>query len=481
MDPKARASIDEPTMVLAGALPLAMRPDAKTVANIGLGSGLTTHTLLGSATVQDLDTIEIERMMVEGAKLFDPLNRRAFADPRSHIHIEDAKTFFAARNKRYDIIVSEPSNPWVSGVSTLFSEEFYGNVKRYMAPNGLLVQWVQAYEINVGLLSSIFLALGKNFEDYAVFTGGKSGDLFIVATPQGRLPELKADLFAQAGVAADLQRLGFRELSDLQALRVGGRAALEPLFKQAGFPANSDYFPVIDQRAPRSRFKNESAEDLRRLREAPAPVLAMLDSEARTPLARVQRVDPDRPVRLDQAEVAAQSIGVYLSGAAEQATALSPEQKRTALLAKTLQEDCAGAGTTWLEAITTLARLATPVLAREDVAVLFDKAQASRCARTLDEAGRDRLRLLKAINDRDAEAMVQIATRLLEGPARGPAAERGYYLMAAMSGHLAKGRRDDARVLAEKHFASLSIADRDGLPMRLLIAHAFSRPAGRNP
>jgi predicted membrane-bound spermidine synthase len=95
--PGAKPSWDESTMILAGALPLAFMPDAKTFANIGFGSGLTTHTLLSSETVQRVDTIEIEPAMVEGARLFEKVNFRAYTDPRSHIRIEDAKTFFASQ------------------------------------------------------------------------------------------------------------------------------------------------------------------------------------------------------------------------------------------------------------------------------------------------------------------------------------------------------------------------------------------------
>ena len=479
MNPNEGPAIDEATMVLAAALPLAMRPDAATVANIGLGSGLTTHTLLGSSRVRTLDTVEIEPMVVEGARLFDPLNRRAYRDPRSHIHIEDAKTFFAAHPARYDIIVSEPSNPWVSGVSTLFSEEFYGQVVRYIAPRGLFVQWVQAYEINVGLVSSIFLALGKHFEDYAIFVGGKSGDLFIVASPRGALPRLDGAIFNEPAFAADLGRLGFRSVADLEALRVGGRGAIEPLFHQTGFPANSDYFPVLDQRAARSRFKNESAEELRRLRDAEVPLLALIDGESRTPLARIHEAGTNRPVRVDRALEGAEAIGVFLGGPASQARSLDAPARSAALVARALLDNCAGAETQWLEALESLARLASPYLDRAAVAVVFERAQASRCFKSLDEPARDRVRLMQAMNDRDADAITQVAMRLID-KARN-AEERGTYVLAAMAGHLAKGRRDEARILAEKEFVTLAPAQRETLAMRLAVAQAFWKPQAARP
>jgi spermidine synthase len=122
--PGANPSSDEYTMVLAAALPLAYRPEAKHIANIGFGSGLTTHAVRGSPKVEVVDSIEIEPAMVEGARLFGNLVERAYKDARSNIVIDDAKSFFASRQQTYDIIISEPSNPWVSGVAGLFSREF---------------------------------------------------------------------------------------------------------------------------------------------------------------------------------------------------------------------------------------------------------------------------------------------------------------------------------------------------------------------
>ncbi len=130
-------------MVLAGALPLLLKPEAREIANIGFGSGLTTHVLLASPNVERVDTVEIEPAMVRGAALFRPLNERAYVDTRSRVHYEDAKTFFASRQRRYDVIVSEPSNPWVSGVAGLFSAEFYRDARKFLREGGLLVQWVQ--------------------------------------------------------------------------------------------------------------------------------------------------------------------------------------------------------------------------------------------------------------------------------------------------------------------------------------------------
>ena len=139
---------DEYTMTLLGALPVAHYPEARTVAAIGMGSGLTSHTLLAWPGFSSVDTIEIESAVVDAAHFFGSRVENIFLDPRSEIHIEDAKTFFSNHAKKYDIVISEPSNPWVSGVSSLFTEEFYSVIKKHLNDNGLFVQWIHTYEID---------------------------------------------------------------------------------------------------------------------------------------------------------------------------------------------------------------------------------------------------------------------------------------------------------------------------------------------
>jgi len=91
MKDSSKPTADEPTMVLAAALPLAMTDEPKQIAVIGFGSGLTTHSLLGDSRVGQVDSIEIEKAMVDGARIFGRRVERAYTDPRSRIVIDDAK------------------------------------------------------------------------------------------------------------------------------------------------------------------------------------------------------------------------------------------------------------------------------------------------------------------------------------------------------------------------------------------------------
>ncbi|HUR41169.1 MAG TPA: spermidine synthase [Verrucomicrobiae bacterium] len=261
----APPSTDDYTMILLGVLPALIHPEPRTVAAIGFGSGRTTHTLLQDPRLTRVDTIEIEPAMVEGAKRFGPLVSSAFDDPRSVIHIEDAKTFFARGGERYDIVVSEPSNPWVSGTASLFSREFYHHARRHLAEGGVLLQWLQLYETDVAIVGSVLKALGSEFEDYVLYTMG-TADMLIVASAHGKVPAPAWREVPVAGFGPLLASLNIRGPQDLDALRIGDRALVEPWVRTLPLPANSDYFPVVDQNAARYVFVDRNAMSLQDVR-----------------------------------------------------------------------------------------------------------------------------------------------------------------------------------------------------------------------
>ncbi|MGH8742581.1 MAG: fused MFS/spermidine synthase, partial [Burkholderiales bacterium] len=267
---------DEATMALLGALPVLLRPEAKLAANIGFGTGLTAHALLASQRLERLDTIEIEPAVVHAARTFMPLNRRAFEDPRSRVHIEDAKTFFSSHQARYDVIVSEPSNPWVSGVASLFSAEFYQHVRRHLNEGGLFVQWVQLYEFSPHLLASVIEALRPAFSDYVIWLPN-DGDMIITAVHGGSVGELDAQAFGNPALAATLAPFNIRGLDDLKMHRVGGKKTMDPYFRSFGAEANSDFFPLIDLHAAKARFMRTRATGAVRLTENALPLLDLFE------------------------------------------------------------------------------------------------------------------------------------------------------------------------------------------------------------
>jgi spermidine synthase len=242
---------DDATQLLLPIVSLAFAPRAQNVAVIGHGSGLSSHILLGSPHVRDLVTIEIEPQMLVGSRFFHPLNRRVFEDPRSTFVIDDAKSYFAAAQRQFDLIMSEPSNPWVSGTSGLFTVEFYERIKRYLAPGGVLGQWMHLYEMNDPMFFSVLAALGKVFPVYEIFVVAP-GDVLIVAIDGDALPPPDWDVVHYDGVAADLENLMIPTPETFERLRIAGHTVMNPVV--ATERVNSDFYPVLDLMAERARF-----------------------------------------------------------------------------------------------------------------------------------------------------------------------------------------------------------------------------------
>jgi predicted membrane-bound spermidine synthase len=260
------ASQDELTMTSAAFLPLAVHQEAKDIAIIGLGSGYTGHTFLGDADVVRVDTIEIEPKIVEAAHhAFGGLLPRVFEDPRSHIIINDAKTYFSANKSQYDVIVAEPSNPWVSGVASLFTQEFYTRVKRYLKPEGVYVQWLQGYEISLPLASTVFAALVREFDDVQLYALGNS-DFLLLAKPKGALPSIGVRPFKADGLTELLQRVGLTSVPELELRRVAGKKTLQLLSEALESRPNSDYYPILDLGAEKTRFMQNEISELIRFR-----------------------------------------------------------------------------------------------------------------------------------------------------------------------------------------------------------------------
>ncbi|MEK7402074.1 MAG: hypothetical protein AABZ80_06880, partial [Gemmatimonadota bacterium] len=264
---------DLATQLLLPLVTLAHSPHTENAAVIGFGSGMSTHVLLGSPRVQEVVTIEIEPEILNAARGFRPANRRAYEDKRSTFVIDDAKSYFAASGRKFDLILSEPSNPWVSGVSGLFTREFYRRVSTQLSDNGVFGQWLHLYELSDGLATSVLYAIDEVFADYAVFFTSNADVLVVAANRPLATPDWNVALFE--GVAQDLKRAVPLAAEQFESLRLGDRATLSPMIQMRG-AANSDYIPVLDLGAERTRFLRENADGYTSMSEGRFDVVAAL-------------------------------------------------------------------------------------------------------------------------------------------------------------------------------------------------------------
>jgi len=441
MDPQRQPSSDEVTMIMAAAVPLAYQPDAKSVANIGLGSGLTTHTLLADPGVESVDTVEIEPSMVAAARGFGEKVARTFGDQRSRIHIDDAKSFFSLENRAYDVIISEPSNPWVSGVANLFSREFYRNVRTYLTDDGLFVQWLQMYEFTDTLVLSILKALSENFSDYAIYSTDDDNFL-VVAKPEGRLAEPRFEHVLQGSLGAELDHVGLRTRDDFLIRRLADKTSIDTVLALSHAPTNSDYYPYVDLNAGKARFKTEMSTLLLEFSLSALPVLEMVGI-AKPNFGRVtlQQYLP-RGSAIELAHIARAAVTQDAEPARPISASLDEALTTLRLLRRTC--DAAVADDTWEQPLHVLALSTLPYLNPEAARETLAAAVPSACAASLTESAHGWLDLYAAVAARDAQRIASEAERLLSKGEATDLPRRRYLTAAAMLGHLASGQPKQA-------------------------------------
>ncbi|MEO8156478.1 MAG: spermidine synthase [Betaproteobacteria bacterium] len=434
------AGVDEVTQTLLGALPLMLHPAPKTAAVVGFGSGMTTQILLSDPGLERVDTIEIEERMIEAARRgFFPRNRKAYEDPRSSIHIEDAKTYFSVANKQYDIIVSEPSNPWVSGIASLFTEEFYRHVAGHLNDGGVLVQWVQLYEIDFASVASVTKALSPWFTDYAIYIADRD-NILIVARKNARLDLPQERVFALPELREDLARMAVLSTDDVRARRVSGKALLDPFFGISRAPVNSDYFPFIDNRAARARFMNLKAAEPVLLLITDLPIDAMLSDGAHDEVAW-KRLSIQNPSARSLAQLVMRFV---IEG---QDDIVLAHMRDAVAMARLGVQDCgASAPRVWQSAWVHVGRFVTPYMDRDKAALFWNKLLPARCRERLTPEAQHWYRLLVAVGARDAQAMIEHGGELLKrATVESPARDTYYAAGAMILGHLARGETGRAR------------------------------------
>ncbi len=321
---------DMHTQLFLGHIPMLLHPNPKRVLIIGLGSG-TTAGAVAQYPVDRIDIIEIEPAVAEAARLFDAENRRVLLDPRVRIIPADGRNFLLSASTRYDVIISEPSNPWIRGLATLFTREFFALAKSRLAPDGIMVQWLQSYGIAPEDLRMVVRTFRTAFPQSSLWTSS-AGDNMLVG-PSGPLPislgriedrfqvlpPLRED-FARVGLHSPVGFLADHLLGPGDLARYGGEG-----------PLNTDDTLALEFSAPQSLYKERNAalnyRILQSYRSADLPPLSPEDRarvdtaagheamgraflgkglpvEAEAEFARAVRLDPQSvPSRLELAQL----------------------------------------------------------------------------------------------------------------------------------------------------------------------------------
>jgi spermidine synthase len=157
------ARVDAATQVMSGLVGAALHPAPKSALVIGLGTGSTAGWLAAVPSIARVDVHELEPKVVEVARQCRAVNHDVLANPKVSVTLGDARELLTTTQKRYDLIVSEPSNPYRAGISAMYTREYYQAARNRLGEDGLFLQWMQAYNVDATTIATIYATLGSVF------------------------------------------------------------------------------------------------------------------------------------------------------------------------------------------------------------------------------------------------------------------------------------------------------------------------------
>ena len=172
---------DAGTQVMAGLIGAILHPNPRRSLVIGLGTGSTAGWLGAVPSMQRVDVVELEPAVIGVARACSAVNHDVLHNPKVHIRIADAREVLLAARDRYDIIFSEPSNPYRAGIASLFTEEFYRASAARLNESGIFLQWLQAYDVDSQTIRTIYATVSAVFPHVETWQTDV-GDLLLVAT-----------------------------------------------------------------------------------------------------------------------------------------------------------------------------------------------------------------------------------------------------------------------------------------------------------
>lgn len=251
----ASLALDMRTQLLSGYLPLFFHEKPDSVLVIGLGSGITLGAV-EQFPVQEIDLVEISPAVIEGARFFAPFNHDALKDERVNLIAEDGRSHVTFTDRMYDVIISEPSNPWISGVGTLFTLEFFNRVKKKLNPKGIVCIWVHT-NMSPSNFKSVVRTFAAAFHYVTMWESIIGDDYLLLGSNEPyRLPYRKVeDYLTDSSRNTDLSKIGVRSVRDLMSLMITSTSGLKEFSGDA--PLHTDDNLLLEFQAPRYIYKDE--------------------------------------------------------------------------------------------------------------------------------------------------------------------------------------------------------------------------------
>jgi len=253
------------TQRLIAHVPLMLHPNPERALVIGWGTGSTAGSAGLYPSLKQIDCVEIEPLMFACRNFFTDINHEIAADPRFKIYIQDGRNYLLTTPTAYDVILSEPSNPWITGVSNLFTKDFYSISKSRLRPGGIFCQWFHYYNVSLQDMRVQIRTFAKSFPYASVWlvpprpvdmgTPVLFGDILFIGSDKPYHLDyervrhwygdkaIREDLVPLGGVEDELAFLSNYFMNREDMLRFGN-----------GAPDNTDNFPYLEFSAPKRLY-----------------------------------------------------------------------------------------------------------------------------------------------------------------------------------------------------------------------------------
>ena len=251
---------DYPTMGLLASLPALLADPAERAFVIGWGTGITVGELASLDTINEVVVAELSPGVMEAAPIFDPVNLHALDNPKVKVIASDAYRALMRAEGTFDLIVSEPSNPWVTGVEMLFTKEFLEAARSKLSPRGVYCQWMHLYETDQASLELVLRTYSEVFDHLSIW-GSVSSDLLILGfndPGKAQDPYWIEERFNRSDFSASFSRAGVSSITDLFSHELVPMDVI-PEIELRG-PLHSLYHPRLSHTAGIAFFRGDTAQ-----------------------------------------------------------------------------------------------------------------------------------------------------------------------------------------------------------------------------
>jgi spermidine synthase len=293
------AKRDAGTQVMSGLLAALMHPHLQKAAVVGLGTGSTAGWLAAIPSIERVDVVELEPVLTKFAAQCAPVNHDALSNPKLNLIIGDGRELLLTSKEKYDLVVSEPSNPYRAGIASLFTREYYQAIAQKLNKGGLFAQWMQAYDMDLRTIRIFYATVSSIFPHIETWQT-QSGDLLLIASRDPisyDIDSLRARIALEPFRSALAKVWRTTDLEGVFSHYVGNEKFARNAMCRPGVPLNTDDQMLLEFAFARNRQTGQhlSFEDMRR---------------------EAQRFEADRPVArgaLDWKKVEEQRNGMFLA------------------------------------------------------------------------------------------------------------------------------------------------------------------------